>query len=275
MVRKILGGLLKNKSALVGVIICTLIIVMAIAGPLLAKDPYRQEAKTLLRPSLSHPMGTDNLGRDVLSRLLIGARYSLMVGFFAVLLASILGLLAGSAAGFFGGVADSVIMRLADVFLAFPYVLGAIALMVFLGPSLINVPIAIAVFTWASFARIYRSSVLDIKGKEYVTAARLSGAGSVRVMFGHIMPNAAAPLIVFGTTEVAYAILGESVLSFIGLGAPVQFPSWGRMLADSLNYSSTSPWLIFFPGLFLVLTVLSFILIGDGLRDVLDPKTVD
>lgn len=262
----------KNKIAMIGTTLLVLMIVAAVIGPFFTQDPYRQDAKSFLGPSSKYLMGTDNLGRDMLSRVFLGVRYSLAIGIAAILLAFVFGLLMGSVAGYYGGFFDIVIMRFADVFLAFPYVLGAIALMVVLGPGLFNVPIAIAVFSWAAFARMYRSSVLETKSKEYVTAAKSLGAGNLRVMFRHILPNAVPALVVFAATDTAYAILGESVLSFVGLGVPAPFPSLGRMLADSLNYMAISPWMMLFPGLFLILAVLSFILIGDGLRDAIDPE---
>lgn len=262
---------LKNKLGMAGFVLLVIVTIIASLGPYLVQDSYNQDAKAFLGPSFNHLMGTDYLGRDILSRVVTGARYSLTIGVISVFLAFIFGLMMGSFAGFYGGILDIVIMRLVDIFLAFPFILGAIALMVVIGPGIYNVPIAIAIFSWAAFARMYRSSVLEIKEKEYVLAARSLGAGSFRIMFKHIMPNAIPSLIIFAATDIAYAILGETVLSFVGLGVPAPFPSWGRMLSDSMNFMPSSFWQILFPGLFLIITVLAFILIGDNLRDAFDP----
>lgn len=266
----------KSKRAVVGLVILGVVLVTAILGPLIVPyTPTEQNFAKLAVPSFSHPMGTDDLGRDVFSRVLSGSRLSLLIGVLAVTAAFIVGLLAGCISGYLGGYIDAFIMRIVDVFLAFPYVLGAIALMVVLGAGLFNIVIAIAAFMWASFARLQRASVLEIREVEYVQAARLSGASHTHIIWRHIIPNSISPLIVFGAMSVGIAILGEAVLSFIQVGLQPPTPSLGLMLGDALTYIESAPWTMFFPGLFLALIVFSFIFIADGLRDLLDPLTVD
>ena len=178
----------------------------------------------------------------------------------------------GALSGYFGGVSDTVIMRMADIFFAFPYILGAIVIMTVLGPGIVNIFIAIGILGWASFARIFRGSILSIKNKEYIEAARALGASNYRIITKHIFPNSMAPIIVFATMNVGVAIIVEAALSFLGLGVQPPTPSWGKMLAESLDYIDIAPWMMLFPGLAIVITVLGFVLLGDGLRDAFDPK---
>jgi len=199
-------------------------------------------------------------------------RLSLTIGFLSIVISLIVGLTAGSISGYLGGFIDAVIMRLVDIFLAFPYVLGSIALMVIIGSGFLNVIVAIAAFMWASFARLYRSSVLEIKEAEFIQAAKLSGANNRYIIIRHILPNTIGPIVVYASVSIGIAILGEAVLSFIQIGLQPPTPSLGLMLSDALQYIENAPWLMLFPGLFLFSIVLCFVLVGEGLRDALDPK---
>jgi peptide/nickel transport system permease protein len=274
-----------NKLAIVGIGIIILLVLVAIFAPLLAQYdpvyspiydstvPAAEKAEAVKRPpSTEHWLGTDQLGRDIFSRLVYGSRVSVEVGIVAVLISLIIGLFFGALAGYFGGWGDSVIMRSADVFFAFPTVLGAIVIMTVLGPGLINVFIAIGVLGWATIARIFRGSILSVKENEYVEAARAMGASHPRIIWKHIMPNSIQPIIVYATMGVGGAILAEAWLAFLGLGQQLPLPSWGNMLTEYLDYYTTDPWMMFIPGIAIVLSVLAFILLGDGLRDALDPR---
>lgn len=266
--------LIRNKLAMLGLAIVIIMALIAILAPLISPyDPaYREKAQSQQRPSVSHWFGTDILGRDIFSRVLYGARISMLIGVVAVSISLVIGLFLGALSGFFSGVSDAVIMRIADIFFAFPYILGAIAIMTILGPGVLNIFIAIGILGWASVARLFRSSILSIKEKEYIEAARALGAGNTRIIMKHILPNSFAPLIVYSTMNVGTAIIVEAALSFLGLGVQPPTPSWGKMLSESLSYINTAPWLMFFPGLAILITVLGFVLLGDGLRDAFDPK---
>lgn len=264
----------RNKLAMVGLSIVVLVILVAVFAPYIAPyDPTaRVKEESSLAPSIKHLFGTDLLGRDIFSRVVYGSRISIEVGIVAVGISIIIGLFLGAISGYFGNVSDAVIMRFADIFFAFPYILGAIAIMTVLGPGVINIFIAIGVLGWASFARIFRGSILSIKNKEYIEAARALGASNFRIIVKHIFPNAFAPIIVYGTMNVGTAIIVEAALSFLGLGVQPPTPAWGKMLAESLDYIDIAPWMMFFPGLAIVVTVLGFVLLGDGLRDAFDPR---
>jgi peptide/nickel transport system permease protein len=271
----------KNKLAVAGLCWIILIILIAVTAglwvPRTLGDPtYIDTTKltelSLKAPSASHPFGTDRLGRDIASRVIYGARVSLLVGVLAVMIMVVLGLIAGAAAAYYGGWWDSVIMRMADVFLAFPYVLFAVVLIAVLGSGVQNVFIAIGVIGWPSIARVFRSSILSVKENEYVDAARAMGASTPRILFRHIMPNSIAPIIVYGTMSVGGAILTEAALSFLGVGVQPPAPSWGGMLSEARSLLWTSPWLMLYPGIACLVTVLAFVLLGDGLRDALDVK---
>src|SRR4030066_510364 len=266
--------LVKNKLALLGLSIVILLILIAIFAPLLAPyDPIaRIKEDSSLSPSSVHLFGTDLLGRDILSRVIFGSRISIEVGIIAVGISVIIGLFLGALSGYFGSIPDVIIMRIADIFFAFPYILGAIAIMTVLGPGVINIFIAIGILGWASFARIFRGSILTIKNKEYIEAARALGASNYRIITKHIFPNAFAPIIVYATMNVGTAIIVEAALSFLGLGVQPPTAAWGKMLAESLDYIDIAPWMMVFPGLAIVITVLGFVLLGDGLRDAFDPK---
>jgi len=269
-----LRRLKKNKLAMIGLAIIIFLIIIAILAPLVS--PYnpieRIKEESSLSPSRAHLFGTDLLGRDIFSRVVYGSRISLEVGIIAVGISVAIGLFFGALAGYFGNVSDVLIMRMADIFFAFPYILGAIVIMTVLGPGLINIFIAIGILGWASFARIFRGSILSIKNKEYIEAARALGASNFRIITKHIFPNAFAPIIVYATMNVGTAIIVEAALSFLGLGVQPPTPAWGKMLSESLNYIDIAPWMMFFPGLAIVITVLGFVLLGDGLRDAFDPR---
>jgi len=264
----------KNKLAMLGLSIVILLILIAIFAPLIS--PYnpisRIKEDSSLGPGMNHLFGTDLLGRDIFSRVIYGSRISIEVGVIAVGISVIIGLFFGALSGYFGGISDAVIMRVADIFFAFPYILGAIAIMTILGPGIVNIFIAIGILGWASIARIFRSSILTIKNKEYIEAARAMGASNNRIIIKHIFPNSFAPIIVYATINVGIAIIVEAALSFLGIGVQPPTPAWGKMLADSMAYIDTAPWMMFFPGLAILITVLGFVLLGDGLRDAFDPK---
>ena len=264
----------RNKLAMLGLAIVIILILIALLAPLIAPyDPIARIKKdSSLPPGKAYFFGTDLLGRDIFSRVIYGSRISIEVGIVAVGISVVIGLFFGALSGYFGGVSDAVIMRMADIFFAFPYILGAIAIMTVLGPGIVNIFIAIGILGWASFARIFRSSILSIKNKEYIEAARALGANNYRIITKHIFPNSMAPIIVFATMNVGVAIIVEAALSFLGLGVQPPTPSWGKMLAESLDYIDIAPWMMLFPGLAIVITVLGFVLLGDGLRDAFDPK---
>jgi len=271
----------KNKLALAGLSWIILMILIAVTAdlwaPRLLGDPInidttKASALSLQSPSVDHPFGTDKLGRDIASRVVYGARVSLMVGVIAVAIMVSIGLIMGAIAAYYGGIWDAIIMRTADIFYAFPYVLFAIALIAVLGRGLQNVFIAIGVLGWPSIARVFRSSILSVKETEYVDAARAMGASTRRILLRHIAPNAMAPIIVYATMSVGGAILTEAALSFLGMGVQPPSPSWGGMLSEARSYMITAPWMMLYPGIAILTTVLAFVLLGDGLRDALDVK---
>lgn len=264
----------RNKLAMLGLAIVIILILIAIFAPLLApNDPIeRVKEDSLLKPNKAYWFGTDILGRDILSRVVYGSRISIEVGVVAVGISVVIGLVLGAISGYFGNIPDTIIMRIADIFFAFPYILGAIAIMTVLGQGIINIFIAIGILGWASFARIFRGSILSIKNKEYIEAARALGASNSRIIVKHIFPNAFAPIIVYATMNVGTAIIVEAALSFLGIGVQPPTPAWGKMLAESMDYIDIAPWMMIFPGLAILITVLGFVLLGDGLRDAFDPK---
>ncbi|PLR96941.1 nickel transporter permease [Bacillus sp. T33-2] len=264
----------RNRLALIGLAIVIFFIIVAIVAPVIAPYTFREQdlTKRLLAPSNDHWFGTDDFGRDIFSRIVYGARISLWVGFFSVLGSAIVGTFLGIVAGYYGRWLDTIISRFFDIMLAFPSILLAIAVVAILGPSLQNALIAIAVINIPNFGRLVRSKVLSVKQEEYIMAARAVGMKDSRILFRHIMPNSITPIIVQATLAIATAIIEAAALGFLGLGAQAPTPEWGKMLADSKNYLVQAPWTLFFPGLAIMLTVLGFNLMGDGLRDVLDPK---
>lgn len=264
----------KNKIAVIGVGIVAFFILLAIFAPFIAKEGINDQSMTdrLLPPSKDNWLGTDDFGRDILSRIIFGARISLWVGFSSVIGSVIVGSFLGIIAGYYGRWIDTIISRFFDIMLAFPSILLAIAIVAVLGPSLRNALIAIAIINVPNFGRLIRSKVLSIKEEEYITSAKGIGMRDFRILFSHILPNSMAPVIVQGTLAIATAILEAAALGFLGLGAQPPDPEWGKMLADSKNYMQSAPWTMIFPGLAIMLTVLGFNLMGDGLRDAMDPK---
>lgn len=264
----------KSRSAVVGAGIVVFFILLAIFGPLIA--PYGFNAQNLpnrlLAPSSEHWFGTDDLGRDIFSRILYGARLSIWVGFASVIMSVIVGTFLGIIAGYYGRWVDTIISRIFDIMLAFPSILLAIAIVSILGPSLTNALIAIAIINVPTFGRLVRSKVLSVKQEEYILAAKAIGMKNTRVLWRHILPNSMTPVIVQGTLAIATAILECAALGFLGLGAEAPHAEWGKMLADSRGYLTNAPWALFFPGIAIMLTVIGFNLMGDGLRDALDPK---
>jgi peptide/nickel transport system permease protein len=264
----------KNKAALFGGYFLLLMIVVAIIGPLLTQyDPTKVDYSTkLLKPSADHWFGTDHNGRDIFTRIIHGMRLTLSVGFISVIIGAAFGVVLGIISGYYGGKWDALIMRITDVMLAFPGILLALAVVSVLGKNLFNVIIAVSIFSIPTFARVVRGSTLAVRKLEYIDAMRSLGASDGRIIFGHILPNITSPIIVQATLRIAVAILTASGLSFLGLGAQPPTPEWGAMLNDGRNYIMDHPHVALFPGLSIVFVVIAFNLLGDGLRDVLDPK---
>ncbi|MFO1444523.1 ABC transporter permease [Bacillus sp. Bva_UNVM-123] len=263
-----------NKAAMVGAIIVAIYIFIALFAPLLAPyDPFEIKLENkLMPPSTDHWMGTDDKGRDILSRILYGSRLSMGVGFAAVLFGAFFGIILGLVAGYYGKWVDTVIMRIMDVMLAFPGILLALAIISALGPSLINVTIAVGAFSIPLFARIVRGSTLEVKQLEYIDAIRSLGASDAIIIFKHIFPNILSPIIVQGTLRLATAILSAAGLSFLGLGAQPPSPEWGTMLSNGRDFLFSAPYIALFPGLAISILVLGFNIFGDGLRDAFDPR---
>ncbi|CRK81779.1 oligopeptide ABC transporter membrane protein [Neobacillus massiliamazoniensis] len=264
----------KNRLALAGLGIVVLFIFIAIIAPWIAPYSYKEQILTerMQPPSSKHWFGTDDFGRDIFTRILYGARISLWVGFFSVLGSVVIGTVLGIVAGYYGRWVDAIISRIFDIMLAFPSILLAIAVVSILGPSLQNALIAIAVINIPNFGRLVRSRVLSVKQEEFIMAARAVGMKDARILFHHILPNSISPVIVQATLAIATAIIEAAALGFLGLGAQPPSPEWGKMLADSKQYLVQAPWTLLFPGIAIMLTVLGFNLMGDGLRDALDPK---
>jgi peptide/nickel transport system permease protein len=263
----------RNRLAMVGLIVLALLILMAIFAPLIA--PYSITERTgefRQGPSSSHLFGTDRIGRDVFSRVVHGARVSLRVGILATGISLVIGVLAGAVAGFFGGIVETIIMRITDIFLAIPYIILAIAIATVLGRGENTVIVVLGVTGWLAICRIVRSSFLALRQLEYVEAATALGAGRLRIMFRHILPNALQPIIVYGTIAVGSAILSEAALSFLGVGAVAPTPAWGLMVEEGRGDLVNAPHLLYFPGGAIFVTVLAFQFVGDGLRDALDPR---
>ena len=263
----------RDKKALVGSVVLTIFLISAIFGNVISPyDPSDMAFDMMEPPSWSHPLGTDDLGRDLLSRIIVGTQVSLFVGISTVVLALFAGLILGVLAGYLGGWVDHVIMRYIDLQWAFPNFIIAVYLVAVFGTGLSNVIVAISLAFVDDFARIARGMVLTIKEEQYVAAARTVGVSDIRIMWRHILPNAAAPIIVQATVSISYAILGEASLSFLGLGVDASTPTWGLILADGRSFISRAWWLGIFPGLAIMLTVLSINFLGDTLRDFLDVR---
>ncbi len=264
----------KNKLAMVGLVIIVILILTAIFADYLAPYPYDEMhlLNTFETPSKEFPFGTDNFGQDILSRVIYGARISLRIGFISVSIALIIGVTIGAICGYFGGKVDILLMRVIDIFQAIPDILMAIAIIASLGPGLSNLMIAVGVAAIPGYARIVRASVLSLRDMEFVEAARASGSNSARIILKHILPNCLAPIIVQATLGFAYAILNAAGMSFIGLGLEPPTPEWGAMLSSGRAYIRDYPHMTLFPGLVIVLTIFALNVLGDGLRDALDPK---
>ncbi len=264
----------KNKLFISGFVIVSIFILLAIFAPFIARHHPSDVNidKILLPPSPEHPMGTDELGRDVFSRFLYGARVSISVGIIAVAIRIIIGLLVGAIAGYYGGIIDSFLMRFVDVMLTFPTFFLLLALVAFLEPSIFTVMAVIGATTWMGLARLVRAEVLSLKERGFVEASRALGSGDMVILFRHILPNAMGPVIVSAVLGVAGAILTESGLSFLGLGVPPPTPSWGNIIFEGKDNLDIAPWLSFFPGIAILITVLGFNLMGDGISEVIQPK---
>ncbi len=264
----------RNPLVITGGLIIVVLVLTAVLAPWLAPRSVSEQdlSRRLSPPSMENPLGCDELGRDMYSRLIYGSRVSLKVGLTVVLISSCLGMVIGMISGFFGGLLDELLMRLIDILLAFPGILLAIALVAVLGPGLNHVILALCLIGWVGYARLARGQTLKVRELDFVTAARAQGSGPLRLIFRHIAPNILGPMIVQATLGMAGAILAEAGLSFLGLGVVPPEPSWGAMLNTGCSHLSTAPHLTLFPGLAIMLVVLGFNFLGDGLRDVLDPK---
>ncbi|MFD8572614.1 ABC transporter permease [Streptomyces sp. NPDC059639] len=273
-------SLLRNRLAAVALALLVLIVVCAVFAPLIAPaDPNAQNLLARLQPpawqsggSSAHLLGTDQLGRDLLSRVVYGTRVSLLVGAGAALLAGVIGTTAGLASGYLGGWTDRVVMRVADVQLAFPAILLALAVVGFVGSGLGYVILVLGITGWVSYARVVRSEVLSLRTRDFITEARAIGVSDLAIMRRHLLPNVMAPLATIGTLHIAAAVVAEASLSYLGLGVPKETVTWGGMLADGQLYLGTSWWIAVFPGVALMLTSLAINIMGDALRDVADPK---
>ncbi|AOY74481.1 nickel transporter permease [Clostridium formicaceticum] len=271
-----LKGLIKDPMAFIGLILILLILGVALLAPWITpKDPIQMDANYRLeKPSLSYPLGTDHLGRCILSRIMHGARASLSISFLVLVIIMSIGVLVGSIAGYVGGKVDDIIVSMIDMLLAFPEMILALVIAGMLGPSIRNVMIAMASVQWVRYARILRGMIASVKEKDYVLAARTGGCKHFPLIFRHILPNVLSPVIVLATLDMGSTILAISGLSFLGLGAQPPNPEWGAMLNDGRPYMYIAPWIMIFPGLAILITVLAFNLIGDGLRDILDPREI-
>lgn len=277
----------RNKLALFSLGWILIVVLAAVTADLWVPQHYGSPtaintqtaaAERLKSPTMQHPMGTDDLGRDIFARVVYGSRISLAVGVLAVAVSVLIGLILGAFSGFYGGLTDAIIMRITDIFLAFPYILFAILLLAVIPPEyrgLWSMIATIGFLGWTSIARVFRSSILSVKENDYIDAGRALGASDARLMLRHILPNAVAPIIVYATMSIGGAILTEAALSFLGLGVPPPTPSWGRMIEEGRAFLTSNPGLVIWPGLAILSTVLAFTLLGDGVRDALDVKMKD
>lgn len=272
-----LGRLKRNHLAMVGMVIIVVMIVLALLAPYISPYPYEAAdfKNRYATPSAEHWFGTDELGRDIFSRLLYGSRYSLRIGLISVAISAIGGIFFGAIAGYFGGAVDNIIMRLLDVLQAMPGIVLAIAISAALGPGLTNSVIALSISSIPGYARMTRASILNVRKMEYLEAATSINCSNARIIWKHVLPNALSPLIVQATMGIAGAIMGAAMLSFIGLGVQPPTPEWGAMLSAGRNYLRDYPHLCIFPGVMIMMAVLSLNMLGDGLRDALDPKLKD
>lgn len=267
---------LHNPTAITGLIILAFLITAALIGPFFVQDPYVQQTSIKLQgPSLGHLLGTDDFGRDLLARIVVGARYSLSAGLISVALGLAGGLLMGAFAGYYGGLLDQVIMTICDILLAFPSVLLAMGIVMVMEPGIYTPMIAVGISSMPTFARLVRAQFMSLKTSSFVEAVRSSGAGDLRIIFRHLLPNSIGPIIIQATLRMGSSILLAATLSFLGLGAQPPTPEWGSMLSAARNYIWTAPHLAIVPGMAITITVISVNLIGDALRDFLDPRTRD
>ncbi len=267
-------NLMKNKMALAGLLFIIVILLFALFAPLIATyDPSYIDARNILSPpSKDHLFGTDTLGRDIFSRIVYGSRISLSVGFIAVGIAVLIGAILGSIAGYYGGRLDYLIMRFVDIMLCFPTLFLILAVIAILEPSIFNIMVVIGLTGWMGVARLIRAEVLTLKERDYVAASRVMGAKDSWIILKHLVPNASAPVLVSATLGIGGAILTESALSFLGIGVQPPTPSWGNILMDGKSTLGVAWWLTLYPGIFILLTVLSYNLLGEGLRDILEPR---
>jgi peptide/nickel transport system permease protein len=280
--KRIVHTFLLSKIATLGALIFALFLLIALLAPILAPhDPVLQDLKRRLAPPLGlgmekarlkYPLGNDNLGRDILSRLLVGSRVSLIVGVSTILLASSVGSLIGAVAGFYRGLLDNVVMRIVDIWMAFPSLLLAIAFGAALGPGLANLVLALSLTIWVVYCRVVRAEVLSIRERDYVLAARAMGASDLRIILRHVLPNVLAPILVISTLQMGVVIISEASLNFLGVGVQSSVPTWGGMLSDGREFMRDAWWLATFPGIAISIVVLGVNLLGDGLRDALDPR---
>ena len=264
----------QNSSAVIGFVVAVLLLLMAVFAPLIAPYPYAKQdlSHTRAAPSVQHIFGTDELGRDIFSRIVWGSRFSLSVGVLAVLIGTVIGMVFGAFAGYFGGVVDDIIMRLMDVLQSIPGILLAITISVVLGPGLFNTLLALSVGGIPMSCRLLRASIMGIRHQEYLEAATSINASTARIILRHVIPNSFSPLLVSSTMSIGNVIMMGAMLSFIGLGVQPPTPEWGSMIAGGRSLIRTCPWMVTFPGIFIMLTVLALNMFGDGLRDALDPK---
>jgi peptide/nickel transport system permease protein len=264
-----------NRTVAVCLVLLSAMVFLALLAPWIAPyDPNNIDLKgSLASPSMQHWLGTDHLGRDVWSRILYGATTSFTIAASVVGFALVMGIALGGAAGYFGGLADDIISRLIDLFLSFPGMIFALAIVGALGSSVLNLILALAMVHWASYARLMRGQVLSIKSNDYVSSARVIGASDRRILVKHILPNAVAPVIVLATLDMGHVILSAAALSFLGLGIPPSIPEWGSMLNAGKEFMRTAPYLTLFPGMAITLTVILFSLLGDGVQEILDPES--
>ena len=264
----------QNRLALFGLFLVLVLVICALFADLIAPYGFKQQIRGAYRqpPSRDHWFGTDNTGRDILSRVIFGARISLKVGILATMISLTIGTIFGALSGYFGGAIDSLMMRFVDVFLSIPYVILAVSIATVFGRSVNSLIVVLGLTGWLSIARVVRATFLGLRKLEYTEAAHALGFGRIRIIFGHLLPNALVPIIVFGTIAVGGAILSEAALSFVGVGPTTPTPAWGLMVAENKGNLSSAPHTLIFPGLAIFFTVLGFVLVGDGLRDTLDPK---